>query len=124
MRVEAYGIRDGLGRRRAAFTLIEILVVVAIIALLISILLPSLSTAREHARSSACAANINEICTGEQEYESQSDVNLRRIQVCRGRAAVPGGDTSGRRPRGRLGAEAFLPLVGDEFVDAVGGMFR
>jgi prepilin-type N-terminal cleavage/methylation domain-containing protein/prepilin-type processing-associated H-X9-DG protein len=45
-----------LARReaRVAFTLIEVLVVVAIIALLISILLPSLKQARESARAAVC----------------------------------------------------------------------
>ena len=48
-------------RGRAAFTLVERLVVIGIIAVLVAILLPALNASRGQARSAACTNNMRQI---------------------------------------------------------------
>ena len=59
--------------RRPAFTVIELLVVMSILSLLISILLPGLSRAREQARAVTCGSNLRQIGLANLSYANDND---------------------------------------------------
>lgn len=58
------------------FTLIELLVVVAIISLLLSILLPSLTNAREKARRAVCLSNLSQLYKATYTYSADNNNRL------------------------------------------------
>ncbi|MBN1507547.1 MAG: type II secretion system protein, partial [Sedimentisphaerales bacterium] len=55
-------------RRHLGFTLIELLVVISIIALLMAILMPALSRAKEQARTIGCRSNLKQYGMGLRMY--------------------------------------------------------
>jgi prepilin-type N-terminal cleavage/methylation domain-containing protein len=55
------------------FTLVELLVVVAVIGVLVSLLMPALAAARERAKSIKCLGNVRQIGLGAIAYATDSD---------------------------------------------------
>ena len=88
-----------INRLRRAFTLIEVLVVVAIIALLLAILLPSLSQVREQARRTVYSSQLAQIGLGLQMY-AQDSKDLFPIRGGNNYAIRVGG--TGRNPANRV----------------------
>ena len=60
-------------QNKTAFTLIELLIVIAIIAILATILFPVFATAREKARQTACASNLKQFGIALLQYEQDYD---------------------------------------------------
>jgi prepilin-type N-terminal cleavage/methylation domain-containing protein/prepilin-type processing-associated H-X9-DG protein len=77
--------------RTKGFTLVELLVVIGIIALLISILLPSLNRARETANRVKCASNLRQIGQAILLYSNDSKGPYPRT-IYAGSAAMNGAD--------------------------------
>src|ERR1700678_206136 len=57
---------------RRAFTLVELLVVIAVVAILAALLLPALASARQKGQRAACLSNLHQIGIAIQSYASDS----------------------------------------------------
>ncbi|MDD5134821.1 MAG: type II secretion system protein, partial [Phycisphaerae bacterium] len=78
-------------RKFRAFTLVELLVVISIIALLLAILMPALGKARNMARLTTDTANVKQIANVTALYQSDSDgyVPVMLHKQCLGYSGIP-----------------------------------
>jgi prepilin-type N-terminal cleavage/methylation domain-containing protein/prepilin-type processing-associated H-X9-DG protein len=76
--------------RRSGFTLIEVLVVIALIAVLVGILLPALAGGRGSARTAACLSNLRQLGMGWTMYADDS----REVMVPHRAPNLPGGTSN------------------------------
>ncbi len=79
-----------------AFTLLELLVVIGIIAILAALILPALSRARHHSRSTVCSSKLHNIGTGLAMYADDYDgymppSRMPKIDNKNWRVHIPGG---------------------------------
>jgi prepilin-type N-terminal cleavage/methylation domain-containing protein len=102
-------------RRAAAFTLVELLVVVAIIGLLMAILLPSLDKAKQAAKAVGCLSNIRQIGVGLSSYTTEYSGLYPSVLT---RPGGPYDDAS--LSWGYSWAEALLPYVSSYQTPPVG----
>ena len=72
---------------RRAFTLVELLVVVAVIALLVSLLVPAIAGARRAGQSTACLSNLRQLALAQSAYALSHDGRLVNYGIAHG----PGG---------------------------------
>lgn len=100
---------------RRGFTLLEMLVCVAVVGVLMGLLVPALATAREAGRRTACLVNLRSLGQSLAMYRHD---NRDRLPVARGIADAAAGRLDPFDTLGRY-LDAPLPRVSSDFPDEV-----
>lgn len=79
---------DVMSTRNRAFTLIELLVVISIIALLIGLLLPALSRARQNGRAAVCMSNIRNLELAHTMYTNDNRGHMVDVGMAHGGSSL------------------------------------
>jgi prepilin-type N-terminal cleavage/methylation domain-containing protein len=66
-------VYEGCHLRICAFTLVELLVVISVIAMILGVLLPALNKAKQRAKSMVCSSNIHQISMASLMYTQDHD---------------------------------------------------
>lgn len=106
-----------IGPASPAFTLIEVLVVVAIIALLVAIMMPSLNQAKERAKVVQCLSNLNQLSKASNTYLSANRDRFCWAQIKNGNIYLASWYFGGNRGQSseRLGLGAGGYVEGNEW---------
>lgn len=82
-------------RRRAGFTLIELMVTISIIVMLLGLLVPNLGRIRDKADSVKCASNLRGIVTAAQSFAQDNEGRYPMIESMPSQPVYPSGEKAG-----------------------------